>query len=68
MEEVDLKEGEVKWEDYICIGVRVDIAKSLLHKKRFIIGNLEPMWISFSHEKLPDFCFDCGVMGHGYKD
>lgn len=30
--------------------------------------NPQPVWIPVTYERLPDFCFECGCIGHGFKD
>lgn len=42
--------------------------EALIHKKKLTIDGIEPVWLSFSYKKLPDFCCGCGLFGHGHKD
>lgn len=66
VEEVDLDYGEVEWRKFMHINI--DITKSLLRWKKLNIGTLEPVWLQFTYERLSDFCFCYGVLGHGHKD
>ncbi|KAM7490550.1 hypothetical protein LguiA_033471 [Lonicera macranthoides] len=54
---------------FIRVRVTVDILKPL---KRGVTVSLTldkpPVWVPVSYERLPDFCFECGCIGHGYKD
>lgn len=45
LEEVDVEASNVAWGEYMRIRVRLDIIKPLLRRKKFIIGELEPIWI-----------------------
>ena len=31
-------------------------------------GEVEPQWVAFQYEKLPIFCYWCGVLNHDEKD
>lgn len=64
LEEVDVDLGEVECGEYIRIIVALDMTKPLLCRKKLNIGLLEPVWLSFSYERLHDFCFCCGLLGH----
>lgn len=48
----------------VRIKVFLDIRKPLLpryHQQRF---DAEPCWVQFKYEKISDFCYNCGKMGH----
>lgn len=68
VEEVDGEEGGMVWGEYMWIRVVVDVSKPLLRGKRLCLGGREPMWIRFPYERLPDYCYLCGRVGHQYKD
>lgn len=65
IEEVDLDNGENEWGKYMIITVKLNISKPIVRKKKLKLGRLEPVWIWLSYERLQDFCFCCGVLGHG---
>lgn len=65
--EVDLDEGKIEWGEFIRVRVTLDITKPLLRRKRLAIAEKELVWITFSYERLPNFCYWC-VMGHNHCD
>ncbi|XP_041021293.1 uncharacterized protein LOC121262766 [Juglans microcarpa x Juglans regia] len=68
VEEIDLLEGELAWGEYLRIQVCMDITKPLLRGKKFCVGAHVPYWVRFSYERLPDFCYVCGRIGHAQQD
>ncbi|CAH9131096.1 unnamed protein product [Cuscuta epithymum] len=63
---LDKNQFEGNRKSYLCIRVCMDVRKSLkkgttLTKER--VGH----WVDFKYEKLPNFCFLCGVIGHSDK-
>lgn len=66
--EVDLDEGEVEWEEFLRLRVTLDISRPLIQKKQINIEDLEPIWVSFTYEKVLDFCFGYGIIGHSLKE
>lgn len=68
MEEVDGEEGGMAWGEYMRIRVVVDVSKPLLTGKKLCLGGREPIWIRFSYERLPNYCYLCEKIGHQYKD
>ncbi|KAJ8765956.1 hypothetical protein K2173_020472 [Erythroxylum novogranatense] len=57
-----------KWKEHWCVRVKLDINKplksSLTLKKE---KTKETITVTFAYERLPTFCFLCGVLGHGEK-
>lgn len=46
----------------------VGYSETVSKEKRPTIEDLVPVWINFTYENLSDFCFGCGLMGHGLKE
>ncbi|KAL7171277.1 hypothetical protein ACSBR2_036010 [Camellia fascicularis] len=62
-------EGLLLYRNFLRIRVEIDVTKPL--PRGFVLnrGVSPPVvgsnsWISFKYEKLSDFCFDCGRIGH----
>ncbi|KAM7492897.1 hypothetical protein LguiB_027506 [Lonicera macranthoides] len=54
---------------FLRIRVRVDVLKPLLRGvKMEVPTSPEPIWIPFKYEKLRDFCYGCGRLGHGVRE
>lgn len=66
--EVDIFDGEVIWGEYIRIQVKLDVTKLLLRGKKIRIRENIDVWVRFSYEKLSDFCYCCGLIGHGHRN
>lgn len=56
------------FKDYLRLRVIIDITKPL--KKGFFLKrrDKEDLWIKFKYERLSDFCYVCGLIGHGLND
>lgn len=50
------------------IRVDVDVTKTLICRKKFNIGLVKSFWLCFTYERLPDFYFCRGWLGHGHKE
>jgi hypothetical protein len=64
VEAVDADARGVAWGEYLRVKISLDLSKPLARGRKI---NLEgtPIWIPFKYEKLPKFCFQCGVICHG---
>ncbi|XP_040998212.1 uncharacterized protein LOC121244266 [Juglans microcarpa x Juglans regia] len=67
-EKVDVDEGAIAWGEFQRVCVNLQISKPLLRGSMFSIGGGEPVWVRFSYERLPNFCYLCGCLGHGEKE
>lgn len=67
--EVDLDKEDKSWENSLRIKVKIDV-KELLERGLVIkVGTrAKESWVSVTYERLPDFCYKCGKLGHTYMD
>ncbi|XP_035547259.1 uncharacterized protein LOC118348856 [Juglans regia] len=68
VEEVDGEQSEVAWGEYLRIRVRVNISQPLMRGITVKLGQFGSVWIRFAYERLPNFCYMCGKLGHQQKD
>ncbi|KAF5464529.1 hypothetical protein F2P56_014601 [Juglans regia] len=68
VEEVDVEAGDMKWGQFLRVRVLLPVDKPLLRGSKFTIGGREPVWVSFSYERLPIFCYRCGCLGHSERE
>jgi hypothetical protein len=61
---VDTDSKGIGWGEFLRVKIQVDITKPLPRGRKINIeGN--SMWVKFQYERLPKFCFQCGVICHG---
>lgn len=48
--------------------VRLDVTKKLVRGKKITVGGEESRWVNFKYERLPNFCYRCGLLSHALKD
>ena len=48
--------------------VQIDATKKLIRGKRITIEGSESRWVQFKYERLPNFCYHCGLLNHALKD
>jgi hypothetical protein len=63
VEEVDTNEEGVGWGEYLRVRIHVNLRKPLVRGRMLKIRD-RTTWISFQYEKIPRFCFKCGVIAH----
>uniref|UniRef100_A0A2N9J2I4 DUF4283 domain-containing protein n=1 Tax=Fagus sylvatica TaxID=28930 RepID=A0A2N9J2I4_FAGSY len=50
------------------VRVRLDITKPLCRGRKVRLGKGKSGWLTFKYERLPNFCYVCGLLTHGDKD
>jgi hypothetical protein len=64
VEDVETEDDGVGWGTYLRVKIRLDIAKPLA-RGRVLKINGSDTWVAFQYERLPKFCYHCGVIKHG---
>ena len=68
VEQVDTSpNGECRGK-YIRVRVTLDIRQPLSRGRFVDMGSSEPLWISVQYERMPIFCYWCGLLNHDEKD
>ena len=66
--EVDVSESGVHWGRCLRVRVRIDVTKRLVCWKKITIEGGEGRWVQLKYERLPNFCYRCGLLNHALKD
>lgn len=66
--DVDVLESGVQWGKCLRVRVRIDVTKRLMQGKKIIVEGGESRWVSFKYERLPNFCYRCGLLKNALKD
>ncbi|KAF3946792.1 hypothetical protein CMV_026980 [Castanea mollissima] len=61
---VDAPKSGVVWGPFLQVRVNIDITKPLMRGKMIQIEDSEAEWVVFKYERLPIFCYRCGILGH----
>jgi hypothetical protein len=64
VEEVDVDEVGVGWGEFLWVRIVLDLTKPL-SRGQFLKLRDRTIWITFCYERIPRFCFKCGVIRHG---
>ncbi|XP_016684451.1 uncharacterized protein [Gossypium hirsutum] len=54
--------------EFCRLRVKLNVQRPLRRGIFVSIGNGNKFWIPFKYEKLPTFCFGCGMLGHSLHD
>ena len=52
---------------FMRIRVDIPIDKPLRRGANVVNSNGDKFWVIFKYERLPNFCFLCGILGHDEK-
>ena len=66
--DVDVIETGVQWGKCLCVRVKIDVTKRLVRGKKISSEGGEPKWVNFRYERLPNFCYRCGLLSHSLKE
>lgn len=60
----DKKNFDGAWKTFLRVRVLLDITKPLKRKMKIKKGSGDWLWVELKYERLPNFCFLCGIIGH----
>lgn len=60
----DKKNFDGTWKTFLRVRVLMDVTKPLRRKMKMKREGGDWFWIEFKYERLPNFCFLCGVLGN----
>ncbi|PPR85703.1 hypothetical protein GOBAR_AA34989 [Gossypium barbadense] len=61
---IDWKDRNGAWTEFMRLKVKIDISKPLRRVVKFVCDVGEEMIGVIKYERLPDFCYLCGLKGH----
>jgi hypothetical protein len=63
VEDVEVNVRDAAWREYLRVRIIIDLSKPLDMGRKINIKN-KSTWVAFKYEKLPNFCYLCGVVRH----
>jgi len=64
VESVDADEKGFCLGNYMRIRVTIDISNPLCRGRKVRLGGLSQFWVDFKYERMPIFCYLCGMVTH----
>uniref|UniRef100_A0A803PKY1 Zinc knuckle CX2CX4HX4C domain-containing protein n=1 Tax=Cannabis sativa TaxID=3483 RepID=A0A803PKY1_CANSA len=55
------------WREYLRVRVLINIDKPLKRRMKIYYTKEDYFWANFKYERVPTFCFICGILGHGER-
>ncbi|KAK7835026.1 hypothetical protein CFP56_023912 [Quercus suber] len=66
--EVDVADLGVHWRKCLRVRVKIDIARKLIRGRKIKGEDGADWWVLFKYERLPNFCYRCGLLELDLKD
>ena len=60
--------GDMIGGDFLRVRVEIDDSKPLCHGSKVLPNGDSEGWVSFKYEKMPNFCYWCGMVTHDDKE
>ena len=60
--------GELIGGDFLRVRVAVNVSRPLNRGRKVLLGKDGEVWVNFRYEKMPNFCYWCGMVSHGAQE
>ncbi|XP_019186015.1 PREDICTED: uncharacterized protein LOC109180762 [Ipomoea nil] len=64
---VDDRFSDAPWKTFYRIRVSISVIKPLKRRMKLLKRDKSTCWVNFRYERLHNFCYFCGLMGHLHK-
>ncbi|KAG8489184.1 hypothetical protein CXB51_017232 [Gossypium anomalum] len=64
---IDWKDRNGGWTEFIRLKMKINISKPLRRIVKLVDRNKAEIICALKYERLPDFCYSCGLIGHTIK-
>lgn len=68
VEDIDCDDSDAWTGPFLRIRVTIEVEKPLLRGIKLRASDESAVWCPIMYEKLPDFCHNCGVLGHSHRE
>ena len=66
--EVDVADSGVQWRKCLRVQVKIDVTRRLIRGRKAKVEDGVDRWVLFKYERLPNFCYQCGMLDHDLKE
>ena len=66
--EVDVADSGVQWGKCLRVWVKIDVIRRLIRGRKTKVEDGVDRWVLFKYERLPNFCYRCGLLDHDLKE
>ena len=66
--EVDAPNFDMNWGKCLRVRVMINVTKKLIRGKKITIEGGESRWVQLKFERLPNFCYWCGLLSHSLRE
>ena len=54
--------------NFLRVRVGINVTRPLSRGRKVLLGNDCEVWVTFKYEKMPNFCYWCGMVSHDAKE
>ena len=63
-----MADSGVQWGKCLRVRVKIDVTRKLIRGRKTKVEEGVDWWVLFKYERLPNFCYRCGLLEHDLKE